>query len=141
MKPELELYRHRIFVYGTLKPGGRYHRRYLQGRKHSALPGYVRGRLYTLRDGYPAMTEGDDWIKGCLIAFDDDRILQDLDKLEEYYPDHPRHESFYYRAEVPCFDCDKRELMPAWVYLMDPATVRTEQGVYLPKGTWEEPPD
>ena len=41
----------RLFVYGTLKRGGRYHARFCGGAL-SIEPASVRGRLYTLPEGY-----------------------------------------------------------------------------------------
>lgn len=44
----------RLFVYGTLKRGGRYHDRYCGGA--SAIErATVRGRLYTMPAGYPVL--------------------------------------------------------------------------------------
>lgn len=44
----------RLFVYGTLKSGGRYHERFCGGAL-SIEPASVRGRLYTLPEGYPVL--------------------------------------------------------------------------------------
>ena len=44
----------RLFVYGTLKRGGRYHERFCAGAL-SIEPASVRGRLYALPAGYPVL--------------------------------------------------------------------------------------
>jgi gamma-glutamylcyclotransferase (GGCT)/AIG2-like uncharacterized protein YtfP len=44
----------RLFVYGTLKRGGRYHARFCGGAL-SIEPASVRGRLYTSPAGYPVL--------------------------------------------------------------------------------------
>jgi gamma-glutamylcyclotransferase (GGCT)/AIG2-like uncharacterized protein YtfP len=45
----------RLFVYGTLKRGGRYHERYCRGLR-SIEGAIVRGRLYVAPAGYPVLT-------------------------------------------------------------------------------------
>jgi len=45
----------RLFVYGTLKRGGRYHERFCQGVR-SIEDAIVRGRLYMAPAGYPVLT-------------------------------------------------------------------------------------
>lgn len=52
-----------VFVYGTLKPSGRYHQRYHQrycaNFLTAALPAQVKGELYDFSQlGYPALTPG-----------------------------------------------------------------------------------
>jgi gamma-glutamylcyclotransferase (GGCT)/AIG2-like uncharacterized protein YtfP len=44
----------RLFVYGTLKRGGRYHDRYCSGAR-SIETASVRGRVYQLPEGYPVL--------------------------------------------------------------------------------------
>ena len=44
----------RLFVYGTLKRGGRYHDRYCRGAL-SIEPGRVSGRIYFAAAGYPVL--------------------------------------------------------------------------------------
>ncbi|MEL6553978.1 MAG: gamma-glutamylcyclotransferase family protein [Cyanobacteria bacterium J06621_11] len=82
-----------VFVYGTLKPGGRYHSQYCGQYSPEILPAATRGRLYDFPNlGYPAMTAGDDWVKGYLFRFSQPEsvcktILQNLDALEGYRED------------------------------------------------------
>ncbi len=45
----------RLFVYGTLKRGGRYHDRFCRGAR-SVESAIVRGRIYVLPIGYPVLT-------------------------------------------------------------------------------------
>jgi gamma-glutamylcyclotransferase (GGCT)/AIG2-like uncharacterized protein YtfP len=45
----------RLFVYGTLKRGGRYHQRFCRGAR-SIENAVVRGRVYVLPAGYPVLT-------------------------------------------------------------------------------------
>ena len=57
-----------VFVYGTLKPGGRYHQRYCGEFLTEAVTLVIAlGHLYDFPQlGYPAMTHGNDWVKSYL---------------------------------------------------------------------------
>jgi gamma-glutamylcyclotransferase (GGCT)/AIG2-like uncharacterized protein YtfP len=136
-----------VFVYGTLKPGGRYHRRYCQSYLREALPAQVRGRLYDFPQlGYPAMTAGDDWVKGYLLLFGQGAACQDilrrLDALEGYVEGNAAAND-YQRCWVPLYDlCDEPDPLrcqpwrSAWVYCMSARQVEQQGGVYLPGGEW-----
>ncbi len=131
-----------VFVYGTLKPGGRYHVRFCGKYLTEQIPAMVRGRLYDFFQlGYPAMTVGEDWVKGYLLKFVQPanvcvEILQGLDRLEGYSPELPDFENEYLRCELPVFDLAQRPLQPAWGYVMSEAGVRSQGGIYLPDGSW-----
>lgn len=82
-----------FFVYGTLRPGERYYRSFLQGRTVSERPALLGGALLYDGPGYPYAIAGDGTITGTLIevALDDyPELLAALDELEEYIgPGHP----------------------------------------------------
>jgi gamma-glutamylcyclotransferase (GGCT)/AIG2-like uncharacterized protein YtfP len=147
-----------VFVYGTLKPGGRYHQRYCGQALEQALPAVTKGRLYNFAQwGYPAMTGGDDWVKGYLLRFCDSAavcsaVLQRLDSLEGILDgDVSRldgsvlEESIsavsvsndsYQRCWQSVFTPSYEPLQSAWVYRMTADQVRHFGGVYLPGGNW-----
>ncbi|MGF1459553.1 MAG: gamma-glutamylcyclotransferase [Leptolyngbyaceae cyanobacterium] len=56
----------KIFVYGTLKPSEVAFARYCQPWVIESQMAYVKGRLFHLPQGYPALTEGDRWVQGAL---------------------------------------------------------------------------
>ncbi|MGC1310586.1 MAG: gamma-glutamylcyclotransferase family protein [Phormidesmis sp.] len=134
----------RVFVYGTLQPGGRYHQRYC-GYLSEAVPAMVKGRLYDFPAlGYPAMTAGEDWVKGYLLRFCQsaaicEQVLRGLDWLEGYERDRPASQNNYQRCQKQIFDTDYRPLPSAWAYEMDMVNVRRYGGVYLPGGQWPCP--
>ncbi len=105
-------------------------------------PALVKGRLYDFPQlGYPAMTVGDDWVKGCLIRFQQEletqtKILRRLDWLEGYKADRLPAENDYQRCWVMIFTTDYKPAEEAWVYVMDADRVRSLHGIYLPSGTW-----
>ena len=133
-----------VFVYGTLKPGGRYHQRCCGDLLTEATPALVRGRLYDFPQlGYPAMTSGEDWVKGFLLSFRQSTaicadVLRRLDQLEDYSDARPREENDYQRCRRSVFRPDYEPLMVAWVYEMAIARVRSYGGVYLASGEWPE---
>jgi gamma-glutamylcyclotransferase (GGCT)/AIG2-like uncharacterized protein YtfP len=146
---ESELSELAVFVYGTLKPGGRYHRRYCQGYLNEAVPAQVKGRLYDFPQlGYPAMTAGDDWVKGYLLLFRQhaaicEDILRRLDELEGYTSENAAVDNDYQRCWLPLYDryddldsllC--KPLRSAWVYRMSAEQIEQQGGVYLPGGEW-----
>jgi gamma-glutamylcyclotransferase (GGCT)/AIG2-like uncharacterized protein YtfP len=127
----------KVFVYGTLKPGGRYHDRYCAADLVRAEGAIAPGKLYHLpQQGYPAMTQGDDWVQGYLLTFENSRVLTALDALEDYQPHRPSQENEYQRQEIIVFDPQKQPLGPAWAYLMESTRVMARGGLYLAQGYW-----
>lgn len=155
-----------VFVYGTLKPGGRYHQRYCGRALAQALPAVTKGRLYDFAQwGYPAMTAGEDWVQGYLLRFCDSpqerlrqranvcqEILQRLDSLEgildsdvsmldgsvlkESISAVSVSNDSYQRCWQSIFTPSYEPLQSAWVYRMTADQVRHFGGVYLPSGNW-----
>ena len=133
----------RVFVYGTLKPGGRFHRRYCAEFLTAALPALVKGELYDFPQfGYPALTPGDDWVQGYLLKFCQTvavcaNILRRLDALEGYVADKVSDsDDDYQRCQLQIFDPDHQPLQMAWVYRMSRNQVRQQGGVYVAEANW-----
>ncbi len=105
-----------VFVYGTLK------RDQCRGQMWprtptSIAPGWVRGTLFGRHD-YPAMTPGDDRVRGELWRFemsDMDAVMKVLDQIEGC-------PVLYVRAVVDVFDSDDAGLgqAHAYHYAVDP---------------------
>lgn len=114
----------RVFVYGTLKPGERYHDRYCAGHVFTAQEALIYGELYDLPFGYPALTWGNRRVYGVLLSFAEPSILTALDELENYHPDRPAVENEYQRVQREVFDLAHQSLGLAWVYIMEPERVQ-----------------
>ncbi|MFM7426544.1 MAG: gamma-glutamylcyclotransferase [Elainella sp.] len=128
----------RVFVYGTLKPGEvNYH--YCQSEVLAAQPAFVRGQLYALPFGYPALTVGSNRVYGVVFSFINSAVLTALDQLEDYYPARP-HQSEYLRVKTAAFSLDGQSLGSVWVYQMTRQQVVTSGGVLLPQGEWSGRP-
>ncbi|MBV6625513.1 MAG: gamma-glutamylcyclotransferase [Rivularia sp. (in: Bacteria)] len=126
----------RVFVYGTLKPGEANYELYCSHKVVDAQKAWVRGELYALPQGYPAMTQGDNVVHGYLLSFANPEILSSLDELEDYSPQRLHSENLYNRIQVEIFDLENNSLGEAWVYLMDFAKVRQLKGTPQTNGLW-----
>ncbi len=132
-----------VFVYGTLKPGGTYHRQYCAPYLKKTRPAQVRGLLYDLPAlGYPAMTLGEGWVKGYLFTLDA-IALSGLDYLEGYNPhtqDDPHwnvedkdFEEEYNRQRATVFNLAGQPIGEAWIYVMEQPPAGA---VWLSEGEW-----
>lgn len=132
----------RVFVYGTLKPGGFYHDRFCGPFKFEAVEAYTLGKLFDFPQlGYPgALEDEDSSIKGILLRFyaPEPAVLKKLDFLEGYNPLQAPEKNEYYRKQMPIFETatssEPKEF--AWCYYMDPRTISTLGGIHIPDGFW-----
>ncbi len=129
----------RVFVYGTLKPGQVNFERYCGGDRTTATPllAQVRGKLFELSLGYPAMTLGDTWVKGYLLELTNESILVALDGLEDYHPHRAEAQNEYQRKDVEVFEAEGRSLGLAWTYFMTPQKVEQYSGKWIASGEWK----
>lgn len=127
----------RVFVYGTLKPGGYYWPRFCEGRVTSCLAAKVRGQLFALSVGYPALVHGDGWAHGHLLTLRDEAVLSGFDTLEGYEPGRDPGENEYERIRAEIFDETGESLGEAWAYVMSHERVNALGGVLLASGDWD----
>ncbi|GBF81438.1 gamma-glutamylcyclotransferase family protein [Aphanothece sacrum] len=128
----------RIFVYGTLKPGERNYPVYLDKRVIESLRAYTPGILYHLSLGYPAMTTGQDIVKGYLLTLADETILDKLDQLENYSPWRSPQENSYLRQRLQVYAPNGQDLGKAWSYVMSSTNVEKWQGKLIESGWWTQ---
>jgi gamma-glutamylcyclotransferase (GGCT)/AIG2-like uncharacterized protein YtfP len=127
----------RVFVYGTLKPGEPYWQRYCEGKVWAALPAMVKGRLFHLPEGYPALlTGGEKWVQGYLLYLKDESTLAAIDELEGFHPEKEVSACEYQRVKIPCFDPTGDPFEVAWTYVMDEKEIARLGGVPVPRNTW-----
>ncbi len=137
----------RVFVYGTLQPGGHYWEAYcegkvrpwapLGGKPQLAWPARVRGLLHALNTGYPALVEGESWACGCLLCLKDVEALRGFDALEDYDPYGLPELNEYNRHAVPAFAAEgEASFGLVWTYFMQAEMARQLGGVPLPDGRW-----
>ncbi|MEU0964860.1 gamma-glutamylcyclotransferase family protein [Streptomyces sp. NPDC005917] len=108
-----------FFVYGTLRPGEVNHDLFLRGRTTSEEPGRLLGAVLYDGPGYPyAVEEPGGELSGELVTVRPesyDRLLLELDELEEYVPKDPQ--SLYIRVERDVVRRRDGATVRAWVYL------------------------
>ncbi|MEU9380499.1 gamma-glutamylcyclotransferase family protein [Streptomyces sp. NPDC048279] len=129
-----------FFVYGTLRPGQPNHDLFLRGRTVSEEPGRLPDAVLYDGPGYPyALEEPGGELSGELVTARPqtyDRLLLELDALEEYVPGDPR--SLYVRVERDAVRRRDGAAVRAWVYLAGDvvaARLRTD-GRRIEGGDW-----
>ena len=122
----------KLLVYGTLKRGFSNHNRIFSGYDIKITPAWTYGELYDL--GYfPALTEGDHKVYGELVEFDDDKLLEELDRLEGFLQEDSKA-NFYDRIERS-IHCENGELK-AWVYVLNPNRCHRHTTQLIRSGIW-----
>jgi len=134
-----------VFVYGSLQPGGRNWARYCEGNVVSQQRARVKGRLFRLRDSFPAVVlDNRFWTHGWRLVLRDVDALHGFDELENFDPARQPEQNEYQRVMAECFDETKNSpveipLGKIWVYVMAPERIATEGGEEIPTGHWTEP--
>lgn len=128
---------HKVFVYGTLKPGGHYWPQFCEGKVSVVEPAKIRGELYDLHVGYPGVfLRGSSWVQGYVLTFPKRADFEQLDVLEGYEPDRSAELNEYVRCRVECFSHEGKPLCEAWGYEMTEATFRQFSGTRIECGDW-----
>ncbi|WP_319419589.1 gamma-glutamylcyclotransferase family protein [Pleurocapsa sp. FMAR1] len=125
-----------VFVYGTLKPGEANFAYYCLKKLQKQIPAYTWGNLYALPVAYPAMTTGENKVRGILLTFSDPSVLNSLDRLEGYQPGRDSSLNEYYRQLVDVYSLDNRFLGKAWAYFMTVDRVKHHRGTIIISGWW-----
>ncbi|MEA5533026.1 gamma-glutamylcyclotransferase family protein [Crocosphaera sp. XPORK-15E] len=128
----------KVFVYGTLKPGERNYSIYCKGQVIKTCRAYTYGYLYQLNLGYPAMTVGDNKVKGYLLTFAEETALENLDELEDYHPQRSPQDNQYLRQKLAIYNVTGEPLGEAWSYLMTPDNIQKFRGTFLKSGWWTD---
>jgi len=130
-----------VFVYGTLKPGGRFWPKYCEGKVAAVVPARIQGELYDLHLGYPGLLlRGEDWVRGFILSFPEAADFAEVDRLEGYSPTRPPERNEYDRVRVDCFDAEGRPLGRVWVYAMTEERLRRLGATRLCGGDWPVAP-
>lgn len=124
----------KVFVYGSLMEGFWNHTRVLEGKVEFLGRGEIRGSLFHLREGYPALLEGEDKVVGEVSGPVDEDLLRHLDYLEGYKEG--RKDNLYNRKAVPVRMADGSSV-ECWIYLYGDAEYARGRGTYLPDGDWK----
>ena len=127
----------KVFVYGTLKPGGFYWSQFCEGKVAVAIPAKIHGKLYDLHVGYPgAFLGGDGWVQGYVLSFPRAIDFFQLDVLEGFKPNRSNRLNEYVRVRVDYFNTDGVNLGEAWAYEMTQATFERFSSTRIENGNW-----
>ena len=134
-----------LFVYGTLRTGGRNHAWVLRTQPEGLIRAHAPGRLFHLPgEGFPALIPapepsepppGPGWVAGEFIGYGDEQELesaaQDLDALEDV------DGGLFERRLLPV-RLSSGHRYQAWVYVFpeDRLSRLEREGVELPDGDW-----
>lgn len=134
-----------LFVYGTLRQGGREHGWIRRTHPEGIVPASAPGRLFHLpNEGYPALVPGPEpggpgpgWVAGEFVGYEDetalDLALQDLDQLEDV-----EGELFQRQVLPVLLDSGHRYLAWAYVFPEDRLARLQKEAVELPGGDWRD---
>lgn len=126
-----------IFVYGTLMKGFENHKNYLSDYIIEERNGWLRGKLYHLPYGYPAVIEGEGIVHGEIyVVRDIKQLLLRLDWLEDY--NQHGSEDMYIRTIRRVTDVFNN-LRMCYVYLWSPKRLDEllKNGIYIDNGNWK----
>ncbi len=139
--PELGPYH--AFVYGTLKPGGHYWPRYVEGKASISMPAMIHGTIYHLAAyGYPGVRLGGNaWVHGYVHRFEARQSMLDIDHLEGFAPNLPEERCEYIRKKITAFDPSGDPFGEVWVYEMTEAKINAAGGIRIPSGNWRASAD
>lgn len=137
----------RVFVYGTLKPGGLYWYRFCEGKVSSVQPACIPGRLYELGAGYPALLPGwgSDIVEdirqirahGFVLTLAHAEVLAGLDQLEGYEEGRDASMNEYQRVRAEAFLMPDEAPCEVWVYVMNSESITRDGGVLIENGNWQ----
>jgi gamma-glutamylcyclotransferase (GGCT)/AIG2-like uncharacterized protein YtfP len=102
-----------IALYGSLMRGlGAMDEIGVGDRLRFVAPCKIAGQLYDL-GAYPGLREGAGIVTGEIFAILDPKVIEVLDRFEDFFPDEPR-ESHYIRKRIPLIE---PRSTTAWVYV------------------------
>lgn len=125
-------------MYGTLKPGERNYPYYCKGKTLQEQEAYTYGQLFHLSLGYPGLMEGERKVKGILLTFGDQSVLDRLDELEDYHPMRSPEQNEYQRKQIPVYSFNDEFLGEVWGYVMTSDKIQQYQGKPVISGCWTE---
>jgi len=128
----------KVFVYGTVMPGGKYHDYICHGAVSSFQEAKVKGKLYDLNVGYPGLLlGGKTWVRGYLLSFENEDVLKKLDRLEGFDETNIQAANEYNRIRVSIFDLTERFMAQGWVYFMNDDQLSRFDYLEIESGEWK----
>lgn len=126
-----------LFVYGTLMAGFENYSRYLKAWVKKIFPATVKGELFHLPEGYPALVEGNGTVRGELMIIPELKgIIDKLDDLEDYHGE--GMDNLYERVIMPVEIQSTGVGTEAYVYIFCDSKYARRKGIPVPDGDWRK---
>lgn len=124
-----------VFVYGTLKVGGRFSHAFDDNRK-SVEDAVAKGTMFDVHGSYPCIVlEGDKPVHGELHTYDSpEDVIKDFDRIEGFQPG--RDNNLYNRKEIMVTTASG-ETKKAIVYEFASPERASEEFEVIEDGRWE----
>lgn len=125
-----------IFVYGTLMKGFDNHEKFLSDYITEQKKGWMKGKLYHLPYGYPAVIEGEGIVRGEIYYLRNiEDVLPKLDWLEDF--NQAGTNEMYIRLKQKVQD-ENNSISLCYVYFWSPKRINEllNTGVYIEDGDW-----
>ncbi|MGL4797788.1 MAG: gamma-glutamylcyclotransferase family protein [Cellulosilyticaceae bacterium] len=122
----------KIFVYGSLRTQFWNHDKVLKNRVRKVEEATIKGELFHLPEGYPAVVEGKETIYGELLTVSQEKILKSIDFLEGYFGE--GEDNLYVRKKIKvATEAGEEE---GWTYMYVNASYAKKKGRKVAKGDW-----
>jgi gamma-glutamylcyclotransferase (GGCT)/AIG2-like uncharacterized protein YtfP len=132
------MYLNNLFVYGTLLPGLKNYKRFIEPHKHKIYEAKSRGVMYLVPgDGYPVILDGEGEIKGVMFETSDLMfILPEIDDIEKYTDVESQSMLVREIRDVELLESGKT--VKAHVYMWPPTKAEwlKKNGEVIPDGDW-----
>lgn len=125
----------KIFVYGSLMKNLWNYDKVLKNRIRRVEKGSIRGTLYHLPEGYPAVIEGDTPVYGEVCTLSNRRLIKSLDLLEGYMG--PGENNLYERQKMSVTLEDGTQT-ECWSYIYVNEKYAKKKGTLVTHGDWRK---
>lgn len=122
----------KIFVYGSLRTAFWNHDKVLKNRVRNIEKATIKGELFHLPEGYPAVIDGEEVIHGELLTITQDKIIKSIDFLEGYFGE--GKDNLYIRKKVKVDTPNGIE--EGWSYFYVNQAYAKEKGQKVVQGDW-----
>ncbi|MFA4885011.1 MAG: gamma-glutamylcyclotransferase family protein [Desulfotomaculaceae bacterium] len=132
------MYLNNLFVYGTLLPGLKNYKRFIESHNHKVYEARAKGVMYLVPgDGYPVVLDGEGVVKGVLYETRDlSVILPEIDEIEKYTDVESQSLLTREIRDVELLELGKT--VKAHMYMWPPPKAQwlKENGEVIPDGDW-----
>ncbi|MEG0013616.1 MAG: gamma-glutamylcyclotransferase family protein [Cellulosilyticaceae bacterium] len=125
----------KIFVYGSLMSSFWNHDKVLKNRVKHLVKGQIKGKLYHLPEGYPAVVEGEESVYGEVCTIAQDKIIKSLDLLEGYLGE--GQDNLYERQKRKVI-LENGQEEECWAYIYVNKEYAKTKGIGIVHGDWKK---